>query len=453
MAAFFLGGLAAQDEEMTISSGEVHYNGESILLEGDVSLQNGFGTLSARHLIIYPSMEGNKRTFKRLLLKQNIALHLFEGGKLACQEGEIDYTLLTGRFTGKEEDPDVVYEREGKHRLVLKGCSIQAQFVRLPPKLQKMVLKKLEAEGNVRANYGGFYLLSSDRACYMPISQQEGILSFHMEGSQSYCVLTTSDNDCVQAHHIELNTLNRSLTLFKAQGNYKELSFSADEAYIDDKAQAIKLTGHVCIKQGEEMEIRTEHGAVIQGSLKDGGSISAARETFLTYFDKKNDSHSHIHCPGPFFIDHVQRKALFLCSTSDEQVVFEEESGEMSADRIEFDYDQKTKKLTLAKVILEGNVRIDNRFDGHVKESGTILQQAYADRVVYEPLTQEMLMTAKGENRVRLIDKLNQISMLAPALKISRDLSQKKSKVQGIGEVRFTFSEPAKGQMRKKDQP
>jgi hypothetical protein len=147
-------------------------------------------------------------------------------------------------------------------------------------------------------------------------------------------------------------------------------------------------------------------------------------------------------------IDH-EKSITTLDSLKDEkgeviegkQVFFEDETGDMYADRICLNYEWKEKKLIPSAIFLEGRVKILNRFDGHLKESGTVLQQALADRVNYDPISQEIILTAFEGNRVLVFDKVNRVQMSAPSLRIRKEKNGRKNSIQGIGDVRFTFIE------------
>jgi hypothetical protein len=135
----------------------------------------------------------------------------------------------------------------------------------------------------------------------------------------------------------------------------------------------------------------------------------------------------------------------------------EDTLGDMYADEIQIDYSIAGASADPSKIILKGNVKMLNRFDGHVQESGAVLQYALADYAEYYPASKEMALSGTGEGRVLFYDKVNNIRMSAPSLKIKHDEKSPKGSVQGFGDVRFTFIENEFDQLRKhfqfKDQP
>ena len=59
-----------------------------------------------------------------------------------------------------------------------------------------------------------------------------------------------------------------------------------------------------------------------------------------------------------------------------------------------------------------------------------------------------MVLSASEGNRVLLFDKVNNIQMSAPSLKIQHDPSSQKELIKGMGDVRFTFLEKELAQVK-----
>ena len=81
-----------------------------------------------------------------------------------------------------------------------------------------------------------------------------------------------------------------------------------------------------------------------------------------------------------------------------------------------------------------------NRFAG-LEEDRDLHQYAIADIVEYVPKTMEMSFFSSNNRRVLFFDKVNNIQVSAPALKIKRDAATKKDTIKGMGDVRFSFAE------------
>ncbi|CUI16043.1 hypothetical protein PNK_0412 [Candidatus Protochlamydia naegleriophila] len=471
-----------QAEQMVISSGEAEYDGQAISLVGQVVVQHGLGKISAHRLSVMPAeQEGQKGRFTLLKINDDILIELQGGGQLECQQADIDYLKLTGNFLGNSIHPDVVYRNvgeEGQERpaLVVKGHEMQVELVRQPlpgTSIPKTLVKNVLTHQQVRVYYNQDYLLLADRAFYerlLTAKTTAGILNLTAQEEQPYCLLTNTNGDSIQAHSIRVDTIQRQLYLDDPKGilhieqgkkSTQNIQFSADGLIWNDMEQFLNLKGHVSVKQDEIAQIDTEHEVIIYQAQVDGKkalrSIVSPQETTMSYQDKMKELTHKILCHGQLVVDH-ERLITTMQSPKDElgsiqldkQVYFEDALGDIYADQVQLFYAWKDRELVPAKIVLEGHVKLLNRFDGHFQESSSILQYALADHVAYFPITQEIVLSGQNGNRVLFFDKVNNVQMSAPALKIRRDEQNQKSSVQGIGDVRFTFIEKELNQLRQR---
>lgn len=478
--------LAGQDndqaEQMVISSGEAEYDGQSISLVGQVIVQHGLGKISAHRLSVMPAEQDNQKTrFSRLNIHDDILIEFQGGGQLECQQAEVDYLKLKGNFLGNSAHPDVIYSNVGeagqeRPALIVKGHDMQVELVRQPlpgATIPKTLVKNVLAHQQVRVHYNQDYLLLADRAFYERLLTDKataGILKLTAQEELPYCLLTNRNGDNIQAHTIRVDTIQRQLYLDDPKGVLhieqgkkppQNIQFSADSLIWNDEAQFLNLKGHVNVKQDEVAQINTEHEVIINQAQVDGKkvlrSIVSPQETTMTYQDKMKELTHTILCYGQLVVDHERLittmqspKDEFGKTPLDKQVYFEDALGDMYADHVQLYYSWQDRELVPAKIVLEGHVKLLNRFDGHFQESSSILQYALADHVAYFPASQEIVLSGQNGNRVLFFDKVNNVQMSAPALKIRRDEQNQKSSVQGIGDVRFTFIEKELNQLRQR---
>jgi lipopolysaccharide export system protein LptA len=270
------------EEEMTISSGEADYDGQTITLEGEVSVLYGLGKIAARHLTVLPSEQ--KGRFSHFIIRDNILIELRGGGLLKCEKAEIDYSLMKGSFFGSEEIPDVIYENseKGASSLVIKSKKMEVELIRLPIPGNlglKTMVKDFLAQDLVRIYFNqsdssrGEYLLTADQACYTPfnidLNAQGGLIDLSSNGSNPYCILINPDGDRVQARRIEFNTLERTAFLTEAKGVLKGMDFEADQVVLNDKNQTMTFKGNIKIQE-EGLIVDTDHELVIHQKNVDG---------------------------------------------------------------------------------------------------------------------------------------------------------------------------------------
>jgi len=273
--------------------------------------------------------------------------------------------------------------------------------------------------------------------------------------------MTNLNGDNITAAMIQLNTAEKKLWLKQPDGilylrkenqPIQSLKISSRDLFWDDKQQTMLLQGGVKINQDDALVLSTNKEIVLSQALMNGKktlrSILSPEHTYVSYVDmKKGDTHK-IYCPGPFSINNETREMRMqgAVQTAGEtngngQVYIDDVLGEMFADTVYIYYQWLEQKISPEKVVLDGSVRLINRFDGHMEESGSVLHHALADRVEFFPLKNEMVVTSQGENRVLLIDKVNNVQMSAPTLNVKYDPATKKESIQGLGDVRFTFIE------------
>jgi lipopolysaccharide export system protein LptA len=480
--------VSDNDESMVVNSGEAQYDGKEIIFVGHVVVQHGLGQISAHRLSLLPSSNQDKKgKFLFLNINDDVQLELRGGGRLYCQQATVDYAKMQGFFLGNGEWPDVIYlnTADGKDASEKARPSLEIKSLRMDLELlrestsssssARTLVKQIEATENVRINYNQDFLLVADRALYQRLpgseaSLKDGLLTLSVQGDNPFCRMTNLNGDRLHSQNIRVNTVERKLWLGLPEGilymNQEKLSpqtleFSSNELIWDDPKQTLQLKGLVKITQNGTVQVQTDHEIFIIQDLVNGKrilrSIQSPQKTQISYLDSEKSHAHHIHCPGSLLIDHESQTISFqgLSDSSgqieeSQQVYIEDVLGEMYADYVHMNYIWQERQLVPEKIILEGHVRLLNRFDGHLEESGSLLHYALADRVECLPKQKEMTLDAAKNNRVLFFDKVNNVQMSAPSLKIRHDDTTGKDSIQGLGDVRFTFIEKELEQLKQR---
>jgi lipopolysaccharide export system protein LptA len=465
--------VSGQEEPMVIQSGEAEYNGREISLVGQVVVQHELGQLSSHQLKVIPNKDKDKKKrFSFLKLKEDVLIKSKDGSTLACQEADIDYAQLKGIFLGDEKYRDVVYtnqeqqkgsEQDAHVSLIVKSNRMQVKLLRqYDPESQshKSSIHQMQADQHVRAYYNQDYLVLADHAFYQKLPNDETLFLYSDTWGEDVCQIKDQNGDQLQANRITVDLIKRQMVLENPRGmiwvkqedlSLQPVHFSARHSIWDEKEQILLLQQDVKLYQEGFGRIETDKEVKIYQSVIDGKkgirSIVSNEETDLTYADEKNGTAHKIICHGPLIVDHEHLDIWMNSpvneegnSVQDKQVYFEHLAGDVYADQVHIKYEWNNQNLVPTKIIMRGHVLILNRFNGHLQESGSILQYALADLVEYFPNNEEMFLYGQGQ-RVLLFDKVNNLQMSAPALRIRRDGTSKKELIQGIGDVRFTFIE------------
>lgn len=465
--------IAVQDEPLVINSGEAEYNGKEISLTGNVVIQHSLGKIAAQHLTILPS-EDKKMRFAFIKMDEDIRIDLQGGGQLNCQQAEIDYQHLKGVFQGNAQAPDVVYIEMGNSSDTPDQAVLMVKSEKLDAELQQQlnpvtsttqtVIKQLQAIGNIRAYYNNNYLILADHAHYQRLPTEQDPLAQTLTLStvnpkDCLCQITNKNGDLLQAERIQIKMPNRQLICFQPRGtlvfNQKEkpqqIEFAATTLTWDDPEQKLLLQGQIQMHQAGVGDLKANKEVTIQQHIVQGQkaihSISSKEGAELSYIDPYQMTH-HLINYGPLLINHEKMQVILHSPINEQgeipvekQIHFENLFCDAYANQMQIDYKEQEQMWTPVKIILQGQVKILNRFDGHIQETGSILHYVLADHIEYFPETQDLLLSSQEGKRVLFYDKVNNVQMSAASLKIKRDPQTHKESIQGIGDVRFTFIE------------
>ncbi len=109
---------------------------------------------------------------------------------------------------------------------------------------------------------------------------------------------------------------------------------------------------------------------------------------------------------------------------------FISDMGSVYASKADIDYVEVGQTIQPTQVILSDHVQLINQ---------EASQYALADLVIYYPETQKMVLKGK-ENRVLFFDKARNVQISAQTVHAEKNVQTGKDSIQGVGDVRFTFS-------------
>lgn len=456
---FWMGEVKGLEETFSIESGEVQYIGSTLALSQGVCLEHPLGKLMAQEAILTPPSPEKKTEIGTLDLSKQVKLQLKEGGQLTCAQAHLDAETQRGTFQSSLEDPFVVY---------MENCREKGSEARLPlvVKSQRMdvwidkalvgnaphhYLRQMHAVGNVTVDYNHDFIVHADQGQCERIGA--GLASqIHLSATESTgsCRVTNRSGDLILSRAIDIDTEKRSIAFQAPTGTFQalrgehkpeRLDFSADELVWEDCDNAFYLRGHVRLQQKGMGTLTTEETLkVVQRVIEKKKQLQSIESTGMTQL--KSETHC-LTCHGKVFVDHIQLMATFESPSEGPQVFFENERGQIHADRAQLYYALADKGIVPQKVILEGNVKIENT-------QAAAVQYALSDRVEYLPSSLEMQLLSSQGNRVLFYDKANDLQVSAPGIKIKRDPVTQKDAIKGIGNVRFSLIEREFEQLREK---
>ena len=469
--------FANTDEMMVIESGMADYDGKKVTLTGNVVVDHEIGVVSANYVELTPEDAKKKLRLAQLLMEENVKIALKDGGQLCCSQATIDYQALTGNFKGDTQQEFVIYTESCRDKkgvripLVVKSREMAIQLLKEnqeDPLLSRSLIKDIGAENQVTIHYNHDFIASSDTASYERLALDKNFLGLiHLKAeTNGLCQITNKNGDFIYAKQISINTQSRQLdfmlpkgTLFIANEEHKrdQVDFKSDQLIWDENRDLLKLQGQVEITQKGIGHLTTNKEVTVYQYLVNGKKelrcIESEGDISLVYTDEEQDFTHHLEAHGKLLIDHENLKTSVFSEwdengtiAAEKQVHFYDYLGEIFADRAFLEYSKTGPTLVPVKLILEGKVHLLNRSKN---SADYFLQYAIADHVEYDPLTKQMVLSAKKGKRVLFFDKVNNVQVSAPALKVTRDPKMKKDQIQGVGDVRFSFMEQELKQMRR----
>jgi hypothetical protein len=447
-----------KDQTFKANQGFFSFN-RQFELKGDIRIQHEIGEILAEKISSIPEQQ-KKDPFSSLEFSGNVAISLNEGGKLECQQGKVVTKEMRGFFYGNQEFPLVVYKGAIKDPIEVNGKIMKCCLIRENGSDSKIVLGQIEVADQVRVIFNSDHDLSSDHALY-----DKGLLTL-WAADQERCRMSNRKGDSLQAKKIEFDTVEKKLHLYHPEGKLlidplQIVKFKADELFWDQNEQSLLLKGAVDLLHNSNLSIRTDREiSLVQNnreSKRKIQTITSPEKTDISYMDPLDGNMHHIFSPGLIQIDHEKQEMAFQgiakqpgMDLEKSQVFIEDAMGEMYADSLKVFYQEEDNKIHPQQIILEGNVRLIRRFDGHMDETVSVLHYALADRIDYFPKKKEMVLSSQEGNRALLVDKVNNVQMSAPAFTIQRNQELKKDVIKGIGDVRLTFLEKEFAQLKER---
>lgn len=253
--------------------------------------------------------------------------------------------------------------------------------------------------------------------------------------------------------HIQGNTLTAAFDaktgnlnnfyMQQASGDAKgdePLHFSAQTLDWNQDSHILKLDDDVSVEVEGKGTLVSPGPVKLKLGERSIDTIVCESDAILEFTDSETLVEHTLICPGGVCIDQRQGRAI-VYGNDKEQVLFEDAFGEIFADKATIEFKSVGQQVFPLCVVLEGHVRILNRFVHAGEEPGGHMQYALADRAVYTPTDKQLVFSSKSPKRVLFYDKIRSLQVSAPKLTVRRDRISRKEVFDGAGSVRFSFNQ------------
>lgn len=455
--------MADEQGGVAIESNEASYDGKQMRLTGDVVVEHEIGKISAGFLELMAQPGQKKLSLGELKMDGLVKVALKDGGQLLCDSALLNSNSLQGFFYSGPQQEFVVFTESCRDRsnsqipLVVKSKIMTVLLTQEEGKAtaRTSYISSITADVQTSVTYNHDFVVSADRGIYRRLNQAQeasspialpGTILLQKEGESGVCQVTNRNGDLVKAQQICVNTVRKELVLDFPRGmiygdKQQRLDFSADQLVWNAEKMVLTLNGHAVIHQPGMGQLETDKQVAIQQWIQEGKktlkSMESLGTTILTYDDTAQEQSHVLTCCGTVVVDHAIQETR-MESTEGEQIVFRDSLGEIHADRAKVSYQAVDNQWVPSKLVLEGQVRIENWQSNNENEK-QILHYVLADSVEFRPDLKEMYLNSIDKRRVLFYDKVNNAQVSAPALTIKRNEVTKKEAIQGTGDVRFSF--------------
>lgn len=141
---------------------------------------------------------------------------------------------------------------------------------------------------------------------------------------------------------------------------------------------------------------------------------------------------------GTLDLDHNSGKVILV--SLEEPISFKDHYGEVQAQRVTAYY-QGARPPRFERVIAEGDVKVLSYLSYDATPSSTVLHTIVTDKADLNIEAHKLTLNANIGKRSLLYDHINHLQISAPGMEVMRDKQTKKDKIQGFGDVRFSFTE------------
>lgn len=386
-----------------------HFDGKVAHLEGNIALNHTIGKISSDFADIILDPAKTKGPFSKLFLRGQVFIQR-NITQLRCTEAFIDCIKEEGKFSSSSKVE--LYQTVNQKELSIKS---------------KEAVVKYEKDHILEAVAKGLVEVSWDQT----LARGPELFLKRMEGND-YEVVLKPDAYLVLGNEHELHgdsikatTKNESAIVENPKGSLKkgELDVEADELLWQN--ETLTLTGNVKIRLESKGTLTTE-GPVMIHRDKNKEWDSAEIENESTFIRADGEKSFTLIASKGVKADLKNRRIVFE-SIPGKPVHMLDDLGEAFGDKLTLVYLNKE----LDKVILEGDVYLSHVLNSEVERS-----YAKGDRLIYEPKTYETILES-DHGRVFIFDRVNQLEVSAPRIRMKRDPVTRKETVRGEGDVRF----------------
>lgn len=211
-----------------ISSSSASYDGNALILTGQVALDHGLGKIRAEEAILQKQESGKEFPFSTIALKNAIQIELRDHARLRCGRADLDFTALRGKLfaAGKEKVMYTDRLKQGGNQvnsLCLMSDVIDLAFEKVPHSDQRsdFLVHEIMATGSVVIDYAQSLTLQAEKPYTKGVAKMPSapIRQMHFRHATSNAAMIASTPTLLKSMSTDkssfLKTLKASFSLLR----------------------------------------------------------------------------------------------------------------------------------------------------------------------------------------------------------------------------------------------
>lgn len=366
-------------------------------------------------------VEAGRASYRSGLVQmdRHVEVELGDGRKLSCLAAEYDPEAGVLYLHGDAQEKIVFQDAQLKMSCYEARLDIASD----------LHVDKLETSGDVAMFHKSGVTAHAENAAY-----RSGNDGYIMLAGDEICQLKSKRGDIIKAKIFCFHPSDKLVTIDHPSGTLSTepfvTHFEADQLIWDRDNEEYRFTGNVKIRQNQLGTIAVSDRLTINKKKRNLHAEGAIELSFLLS--------NALKCNGTLDIDHNEHIATI--HSPDDFIHFSDSRGKIEAHRATIHYLGENKPLFLS-FIAEENVRIVSYATVDDVISETMLHSVITDHAELNIGNQSLTLRADDGKRTLLYDHINHLQVSAPSLVLQRDIHTNKDKIEGLGDVRFSFTE------------
>ena len=444
LASFLLFANSVPDST-AVSSANASYDGNSLVLKGQVLLDHGLGTMKAEEAILDKQEVGKDFPFSFIRLRKDVLLTLSQTSSLSCETADLDFTTLKGHLTGKEKlryTDSLKRKKGGKtvFSLTSKQADLDLSKQEKDSEKPHYEIASILAQDTVEVEYDQKYVLHADTALYRKLQNQ---ISAYSQKEETLCQLTYDENS-IEAKTMNLDLMRSEISMQAPRGTLHSLAshlskaqtqFSSDTLFWNHLTSTLSLKGHVHLQDPSLGTVVADEEVKVIQTDREISSIKTQGKTTVNYLNTHK-----LTCFGTIDLNKTKLQGNLTSPLlngsvpSDQQISYQEEEITIFADTGYMEYTIRDGQIEPIAMSLKGNVHLFSH------DPSKPVSYGITDRITYSPTTRTFILSADPGKRVIFISDDDGTRISAQEVHITQDPETHKQTVKGIGNVHLALS-------------